>query len=134
MTLLGTYLRRALKGDARRWREVPLGKADKLQGEQAYRVMEAYEVWFRKEGMAAEVAILRLLGLFDRPAEEKALVALRAAPEVPDLNEGVVGVAEDDWQWALSNLREAGLVAPEEAGVVDAHPLVRSCFGRNGPQ
>ncbi len=129
LTLLGTYLRRAYGGDARRWREVPLGKADARQGGHAYRVMAAYEVWFREEEMAAEIAILRLLGLFDRPAEVEALAALRAAPEVPELNEGLVGLAEDDWQWALSNLRDSGLVAPEEAGAVDAHPLVRSCFG-----
>jgi hypothetical protein len=35
--------------------------------------MESYQIWF---GEAPESSVLRMLGLFDRPADEKALEAL----------------------------------------------------------
>ncbi len=129
LTLLGTYLRKACGGEVRRWREVDLGAADARQGGHAFRVMGAYARWL---GEGPEVAILRLLGLFDRPAEAAALAALRRAPAIEGLSESLVELAEEDWQWALASLRECGLVAAAEApgsGVVDAHPLVRACFG-----
>ncbi len=135
LTLLGNYLTRALGGDGKRWREVPLGEADERQGGHAYRVMAAYVSWFEEEGMATELAILHLLGFFDRPAEAAAVAALRAAPAVADLNDGLVDLTEEDWQWALSHLREVGLFAeadtgaPRTDGKLDAHPLVRSYFG-----
>jgi hypothetical protein len=123
LSLLGTYLVKAYKGEVRRRRDVPLGKADQRQGGHAYRVMAAYETWLEDR----EVAVLRLLGLFDRPADGDAIVALRAEPVIPELNESLVGLAEDDWQWTLSNLHDCGLLA--DPAVLDAHPLVRSYFG-----
>ncbi|MCP4665750.1 MAG: hypothetical protein GY849_05235, partial [Deltaproteobacteria bacterium] len=127
LTLLGNYLRKARGGDVRCRREVPLGKASARQGGHAYRVIAAYERWL---GTGSELGILRLLGLFDRPAPLEAIAALRAAPVLPGLTESLTELSEDDWQWALSSLREHGLLAPTSsgAGVVDAHPLVRSYF------
>ena len=48
----------------------------------AFKAMEAYEKWFAGEGEKGlqQLAILRLLGLFDRPASKNCLEALRAAP------------------------------------------------------
>jgi hypothetical protein len=44
--------------------------------------MEAYEKWFAGEGEKGQrhLAVLRLLGLFDRPASKNCLDALRAKP------------------------------------------------------
>jgi len=129
LTLLGTYLRKACGGEVRKRGEVALGEADERQGGHAYRVMAAYERWL---GPGPELAILRLLGLFDRPAEGEAIAALRSAPVIPELNESLVGIAEKDWQWALSNLRDCGLLGASDPGApatLDAHPLVRSYFG-----
>ena len=47
------------------------------QGAHARKVMESYQIWF---GEGPELAILRMLGLFDRPADEKALAALLTPP------------------------------------------------------
>jgi hypothetical protein len=44
-------------------------------------VMEAYERWLGR----AEVAILHMIGLFDRPVEEDEISALRAEPAVSGL-------------------------------------------------
>ena len=48
----------------------------------AFKAMEAYEKWFAGEGEKGQrqLAILRLLGLFDRPASKDCLDALRAEP------------------------------------------------------
>ena len=129
LMLLGTYLRKAYDGEIRKRGEVPLGKADDRHGGHAYRVMAAYEDWL---GTGPELSILRLLGLFDRPAEGDAIASLRTAPVIPNLNESLVGIAEEDWQWALSNLRDCGLLAAPDStapATLDAHPLVRSYFG-----
>jgi hypothetical protein len=54
------------------------------QGAHARKVMESYQTWF---GEGPELSILRMLGLFDRPADEKALGALLRSPAIPGLTE-----------------------------------------------
>jgi len=43
---------------------------------------------------AAELSILRLLGLFDRTADEESLTALRKPPATPDLTGVLVAVLQ----------------------------------------
>jgi hypothetical protein len=74
LTLLGNFLRRAHGGDVRKRREIDLHRADEKQGGRAFRVIAAYARWL---GEGPELAILRLLGLFDRPAESDALKSAR---------------------------------------------------------
>ena len=128
LTLLGGYLSRACEGDVRRRTEVDLAGADEIKGGHALRVIGTYATWL---GEGPELAVLRLLGLFDRPAGTKALAALRAKPAIPGLTEPLVGLGEQAWQLALSNLREHGLLLPadpHQPGTLDAHPLVRVFF------
>ena len=81
-----------------------------------------------------EVALLKLLGLFDRPATADCVAALRQAPAIPGLTEPLVGLAEDDWEFSLTALRDAKLLTvnrEEGSGVLvalDAHPLLREYF------
>ena len=65
LNLLGTYLRVVFGGDVRHRDEVNLLESDVEQGGHAKRVMESYENWF---GEGPELSVLRILGLFDRPA------------------------------------------------------------------
>jgi tetratricopeptide (TPR) repeat protein len=128
LTLLGNYLRLAHGSDIRKRHEVDLGKADERQGGQAFQVIAAYAQWL---GEGRELSILRLLGLFDRPADAASVTALRAAPPIPGLTEDLVGLAEEDWQFAVSRLRDHGLLTNPEVtqpGSLDAHPLVRVYF------
>jgi tetratricopeptide (TPR) repeat protein len=128
LTLLGNFLRRAHNGDIRKRREIDLDLANKKQGGRAFRVIEAYARWL---GEGPELAILRLLGLFDRPAEAGALKALRAAPPIPGLTESLVDLSEEDWHSAITTLRDHSLLAAadlREPETLDAHPLVRACF------
>jgi tetratricopeptide (TPR) repeat protein len=128
LTLLGNFLRRAHGGDIRKRKEIDLHRADEKQGGHAFRVIGAYAGWL---GEGPELAILRLLGLFDRPAEVGALKALRAAPPIPGLTEPLVALSDEDWRLAITTLRDHGLLAaadPQEPETLDAHPLVRACF------
>jgi hypothetical protein len=128
LTLLGNYLRRAHGGDIRKRREIDLQRADEKQGGHAFRVIAAYARWL---GEGPELALLRLLGLFDRPAEAGALNALRAAPPIPGLTEPLVDLSDEDWRLATATLRDHSLLtaaAPREPETLDAHPLVRACF------
>lgn len=132
LTLLGSYLVRACGGDIRKRTEISLADADKVHGGHARKVMESYEKWFTKHDREAELSIVRMLGLFNRPAEAGCIAALRDGEPIADLTLGLAGIRDTDWQIALSNLREAGLLAKpddEAPGTLDAHPLVREHFG-----
>ena len=74
LTLLGSYLSDAYNGEIRRREEVANRLADDVrQGAHARKVMDSYQSWF---GDGPELSVLLLLGLFDRPADEKAIEAL----------------------------------------------------------
>ena len=69
LTLLGSYLTDAYNGDIRCRSDVSGRLAhDVRQGDHAQKVMESYQTWF---GEGPELSLLRMLGLFDRPAEGK---------------------------------------------------------------
>jgi tetratricopeptide (TPR) repeat protein len=131
LSLLGGYLSRACGGDIRRRKEVDLAGAAERKGGHALRVIGTYARWL---GEGPELAALRLLGLFDRPAQPKAIAALRAKPGIPGLTEPLIDLGEESWQLALSSLREHGLLLPadpHQPGTLDAHPLVRVFFQKD---
>jgi hypothetical protein len=73
-----------------------------------------------------------MLGLFDRPTDEKALEALLKSPAIPGLTESLTDLYPTEWQTILSRLRRARLLAGEDPynpGHLDTHPLVREYFG-----
>ena len=130
LNLVGTFLVRAHGGDVRKRDRVKLEKADaRVQGGHAFKAIAAYENWLggEKEEGARQLAILRLLGLFDRPATADCLDALRKEPAIPELTNALVGLDEEDWNLATASLSDCGLVS-EERGALDAHPLVREYF------
>jgi hypothetical protein len=130
LTLLGSYLSDAYNGDIRFRREVSECLAhDVRQGAHARKVMESYQTWF---GEGPELSVLRMLGLFDRPADEKALGALLKSPAIQGVAESLIDVGSTEWQTVLSRLRRARLLAaedPHNLGHLDTHPLVREYFG-----
>ena len=71
LTLLGSFLTDAYHGDVRCRDEVSARLTrDVRQGVHARKVMESYETLF---GEGCELSVLRMLGLFDRPADETCL-------------------------------------------------------------
>ncbi len=138
LTLLGGFMKRAFHGDIRQRDRVRFEKADeKMDGGHAFRTMAAYEEWLLGDGGdegRREVALLRLIGLFDRPADGGCLAALRSET-IPDLTEPLAGLAEEDWEYCLSGLESAKLltVNREASGALvslDAHPHLREYFSR----
>jgi len=120
------------------------------KGRHPRRVMAAFAERFGAD--SAEVEVLRLLGLFDRPVTKGAIDALRRPPVIPGLTEHLCLREKDRllrwwrtlthrdervsgdllWECLLANLRASGLIAPASGHApdeVDAHPLVREHFG-----
>src|ERR1700730_14929568 len=130
LTPLGSYLTDAYNGDIRRREEVSARLAHDLrQGAHARKVMESYQTWL---GEGPELAVLYMLGLFDRPADEEALGALLNSPAIPGLTESLTDLHPTEWQTFLAKLRRARLLAqedPHNPGYLDTHPLVREYFG-----
>jgi tetratricopeptide (TPR) repeat protein len=134
LTLLGGYLNEVFGGDVRRRHEIEALTADAQHGGHARRVMASYEKWL---GDGPELAVLRLLGLFDRPADAGSIAALRAAPVIPGLTDGLQPLSEARWRQTLAKLRRIRLLAersaqspPDAEDELDAHPLVREHFGQ----
>ena len=142
LTLLGRYLGRAHAGDIRRRDHVRIEKADaQVHGGRAFKVMAAYERWLAEGGDngARDLAVLRLLGLFDRPADPGCLAALRASPVIPGVTELLTGISNEEWNLAIASLKDCGLVTQlrtSKLGIqalsaepgLDTHPIVREYF------
>jgi hypothetical protein len=137
LNLLGSFLGRAYHGDIRRRDRVKFRKADaKTQGGHAFRMLAAYERWLAtgtEEG-PRHLAVLRLMGLFDRPANASCLTALRREP-IPGLTEPLAELANDDWEYCLSDLEISRLLTVNRDASnmlisLDTHPLIREYFAK----
>ena len=130
LTLLGSYLADAHYGDIRRRKEVSERLSqDVRQGVHARKVMSSYQTWF---GEGPEISILRLLGLFDRPIDERVVSVLLKRPIIGGLTEFLTDLTPSEWRATLARLRRARLLAEEDShnpGYLDTHPLVREYFG-----
>jgi hypothetical protein len=130
LTLLGSYLTDAYDGEIRFRKEVSERLShDVRQGVHARKVMESYQTWF---GEGPELSVLRMLGLFDRPADQKVFGVLQKSPAIPGLTESLMDLSPSEWRAILARLRRARLLAgedPHNPGHLDTHPLVREYFG-----
>ncbi len=138
LNLLGSYLHDAHAGDIRKRDLVKLAEADaEEQGGHAFRVMDAYAQSLEREGAKGQraLAVLRLLGLFDRPATGDCLAALLEPPAIKGLTEVLVGMSEAQRNVVFTRLATAKLltVNRDAAGTLvslDAHPLIREYFAK----
>lgn len=138
LNLLGSYLHDAHAGDIRKRDLIKLEEADaEEQGGHAFRVMDAYAVSFEREGEKGQraLALLRFLGLFDRPADAGCLAALWQAPAIAGLTEPLLGMSDAHRNITCTRLESAKLliVNRDAAGTLlslDAHPLLREYFAR----
>lgn len=131
LSLLGKYLGLAFAGDIRQRDQIDWAEADaETKGGHAFRVIAAYERWFAGEGNAPrELAALRLLGFFDRPATPENLAALRAVPAITGLTEALIDLKPARWNATLKRLQDLRLLEHDpDTGRLDAHPLLREYF------
>lgn len=69
----------------------------------------------RENGKRA-LALLRLMGLFDRPANAGCFKALWKAPLIPDLTEPLVSISEEHRNLAIARLKDAKLLTVNRDG------------------
>jgi tetratricopeptide (TPR) repeat protein len=131
LMLLGTYLRDATEDhEIRRRHEIPLLDED---SEHRYHARHLFGAYVNHLGETSpEVAVLRLLGFFDRPAEENLVNVLREAaePELDAITAPIRNLFPADWRRALSRLKVLRLVdvPPSASSPLDSHPLLREYF------
>ena len=131
VNLLGRYLRDVHGGRLSGRFGIERLSGAVADGGHAQRIMELYAEWLRQYGRLGELAILDVIGLFDRPAPFAAIAAVLADT---DLGREMPGLSEFDgaeWRRCVADLRRMGLLADETAGLpgtLDAHPLVREHF------
>ncbi|MBV9673811.1 MAG: protein kinase, partial [Verrucomicrobia bacterium] len=131
LTLLGGYLTDVYQGEVRYSKEVSARLIhDVRQGAHAWKVIHSYQSWF---GEGPELSVLRIVGLFNRPVDEKVLKALLKPPAIPGLTEWLTDLSPTEWRTILAKLRRANLLAladQQTSGYLDTHPLIREYFGR----
>jgi tetratricopeptide (TPR) repeat protein len=131
--LLASFLKETQTGDVRRRDRIRayFADPDNPRHDHAKRVMESYEKeWLVRQPVL--LAMMYMVGLFDRPASGDCLDALRAKPAIEGLTDRIVKLDDGEWQRAVARLREARLLAPPDPaapGALDAHPLMREWFG-----
>ncbi len=141
LTLLGHYLTNIHNGDIRcRDRVPPLSSQDFLAGDQAWRVMRRTELHFEERinetggqdtAAARQLALLYIMGLFDRPVGEPTLNAVISPPAIPGLTESFSKASVEQKRAAIKALSKLGLLHPtlkKDHESLDAHPLVREYF------
>jgi hypothetical protein len=133
LQLLAGLLDETRNGDVRRRDQIRAFLADpeNPRHDHARRVMESLE----KEWLAGQpelLAIMQMVGLFDRPASADCLKALCAKPAIAGLTDRLVAMDDAAWQRAVARLRAVQLLLPADPAApaaLDAHPLVREWFG-----
>ncbi|MDJ0839439.1 MAG: ATP-binding protein [Acidobacteriota bacterium] len=130
LTLLGTFLGAAHGGNIQMRDRIDLIARDETrQGNHTFRILESYAHWL---GDGPELALLHLIGLFDRPAEHGALEILYRDKPIDGLTDRLHGLDSSRFDLVIVRLRTLRLLATDDwpAGSLDAHPLVREHFGR----
>jgi len=155
LNLLGSFLKENHGGDIRYWDLIGRLEEPEEKGGQIRRVLDSYEKWLSER---PELDIMRLIGMFDRPAEAGALAVLTADPIIYGLTDNLFyelkrfslwtllyydrprPIDGQDWLQAVERLHQTRLLLeapPKYLGAIDAHPLVREHFGkklrRNNP-
>ncbi|MEA2759319.1 MAG: hypothetical protein QOH65_1932, partial [Methylobacteriaceae bacterium] len=131
--LLASFLKETQTGDVRRRDHIRefFADTDNPRHDHARRVMESYEnEWLAKQPVL--LAIMHMVGLFDRPANRRILFALRRPPIIKGLTDEIANLDDKQWQRAVARLRDVRLLSPKDPSAsddLDAHPLVREWFG-----
>jgi hypothetical protein len=133
LSLVGRFLQRTHGGDVRKRDRVKFHTADARAQNRghAFRAMAAYERWLAagEPDNQRQLALLRLLGLFDRPAPSRLLAVLRVEPAISGLTDFLVNLEDVEWNCLASELADCRLLVREGDGI-DAHPLIREYFAR----
>ena len=132
LSLLGDLLHQRYSGDIRQRDLIPElldGDSVNKDSRHAFKILQSYEEWFSSdEKHSAELALLRLLSLFDHPIEQSVLQVLQHA-QIPQLTQGINPNA---WDSAIATLRDEHHLLTQANNIkdeqLDCHPLIRAYF------
>ncbi|PZO49306.1 MAG: hypothetical protein DCF16_14760 [Alphaproteobacteria bacterium] len=144
VSLLGRYLIDFADGHIAQRSKLPL-MPEHAGDRSLRRVMRRYEIAYEERireqsengkkadasASAKQLELLRLMGLFDRPADRQAILAIFAKPAIQGVTDAGVGMSDGDLKFAITQLRGHGLLFPAAPGQqeqLDAHPLIREYF------
>lgn len=128
VNLLASYISKIPECHISNSFQIPDIDVPEEEGKHPRRVMEVIQKQF---GEGIELELLRILGLFDRPADMEAIKALRKPPTIPGLSNEIQALSDDDWNKLLEKMRKLRLIAPpgsQASGFLDTHPLIREHF------
>ncbi len=128
INLLATYLNEFEGGQIAGADGIPEIDIPEEQGKHPRRLIDAFANRF--DGMA-EIELLRVLGLFDRPISKGERNAVLAQPPIFGLTDQLATMTTAKLAEVLMTLRRLGLIASEshhDPDEIDAHPLVREHF------
>ena len=132
ISLLGNLLHRRYSGDIRKRDLIPeLFDSEGLDPDSrhAFKVVQAYERWFSEDKQySAELALLRLLGLFNHPIELSVLEILQQE-QIPQLT---AGIDPNAWSSTIATLRDDHHLLAQandpQNDRLDCYPLIRAYF------
>lgn len=144
LNLLGTYLRDRHRGNIHDRNRAQLNGAPTPATDHAHRMLASYVEWFKSsddEVARVALAVMRLLGLFNRPVRRSWLQALRRQP-IPGFTEGLFldeegppsstggarRIPTASMNGALTRLAQARLIHDGNAESIDCHPIIRWYF------
>ncbi len=136
LNLLGHYVRATFAGDLRQRDKLSAFSDSPEEGAHAEKIIAAYE---RHLKGTADLALLSLLGLFDRPVSQAAFTALLAPSEKHKdkqrlaLTAPIRKLSATDYGALIQRLRDQHLLNahnPEHPDSLDCHPLLREYFGK----
>ena len=128
LSLLGHYIVNALEGQAKRYSDNSLLAQDSSSEEKVGGILNSYEKWL---GDGKQISLLRVLGLFDRPATLSELAVLRNSPPINILTDKLVELSSDEWNTNIKQLSDLHLIHKinrEDEEAIDTHPLIREYF------
>jgi serine/threonine protein kinase len=132
LNLAAEYVRTYEGGSVERITRIPLVNEDLRGGRHAKSMLAAHQAAIRRDGVPADLELLRLLGLFDRPAALEWIQALSASPGIPGVTAQLSQGGESALWESLGRLETWGLLVLTGSYArphVDAHPLIREYFG-----
>ena len=77
--------------------------------------------------------MMRLIGLFEQPAELKIVRSIWEPPVIEGVTESIQGFSPEQWLGLAESLRDLGLLwppDPESFETIDTHPRIRAFFGK----
>ncbi len=130
INLLAEYLYTIPNHPSQAAHQIPNLDIPEKEGKYPRRVMEEFASQF---GEGAELELLCVLGLFDRPANKAAIDAVIQGESIKGLTAHLSQLSESDWLRLLKKLRDYKLIARESKhrpDAIDCHPLIREHFGQ----